>query len=137
MGFVPFGYIPWIKDYIGGVNYPSVQTYKHANLSITTSYRDRAWNALSFMMDDFLRYYYYLPKVQELAERYVGHKLSPLLEIQRNVSILLVNTHSSFEPGIPFPSNVLQIAGMHAQAAKPITDEVMLYRNNRSVLIRN
>lgn len=124
MGFIPFGPAPWLKDYIGGPNYPSVRPYSHADFARPEGFWQRTQNVLCYIMDDFHRHYHYMPIVQQFAEQYIGHEIRPLYEIGRNVSMVLINTYSAFEPGIPLPPNVMEIGGMHAQTAQPVVDKV-------------
>lgn len=126
MGYIPFGPAAWLKDFTGGSSYPTVRPYCHANLAKPEGFWQRMQNVMYFMVDDLIRHYHYMPLVQQLAKQYVGHEIRPLYEIGRNVSIVLINTYSAFEPGIPLPPNVMEIGGMHAQAAKPVADEVTI-----------
>lgn len=76
------------------------------------------------MVDNLIRHYYYLPTVQRMAEEYVGHSIRPLHEIEKDrINIVLINSHSAFEPAIPLPPNTLEIGGLHIQ---PIAGNVVL-----------
>lgn len=123
IGYVPFGNAPWIKDYIGGPNYPAIRPYVHAYMAKPVGLWSRTLNFIYFTLDDVIRRYYTMPINQKLANEFVGKELRPLTEYEKNISILFVNTHYSFEPGIPLPPNAVEIAGIHAQAAKPVRDE--------------
>nr|XP_012222825.1 PREDICTED: UDP-glucuronosyltransferase 2B16-like isoform X1 [Linepithema humile] len=124
VGYIPFGPAPWFKDYIGDFHYPTIRPYTHAAIAKPTGIWQRTWNALYYVVDDLIRHYYYLPNQQRLAEQYVGHEIRPLHEIEKNISIVLINTHSSFESAIPLPPNALEIGGIHAQKVQPIPGEV-------------
>ncbi|EZA59431.1 UDP-glucuronosyltransferase 2B10 [Ooceraea biroi] len=115
VGFIPLGTVPWLKDYIGGPNYPNVRSYMNAAIARPVNIWQRTLNVLYYIADDFLRHYYYLPASQRLAEQYVGHKIRPLHEIEKSINIILVNSHSTFDNGIPLPPNAIEIGGMHAQ----------------------
>jgi len=66
-----------------------------------------------------------LPIIQRLAEKYVGHTIRPLHEIEKNnINILLLNSHPAFDYGIPLPPNTLEIAGLNAQTIKSIDGEI-------------
>ena len=65
--------------------------------------------------------------MQRLAEKYVGHAIRPLHEIEKNgIDILLLNSHPAFDHGIPLSPNILEIAGLNAQAIKPIDGEIVI-----------
>ncbi|RLU25700.1 hypothetical protein DMN91_001857 [Ooceraea biroi] len=92
VGFIPFGPAPWLKEYIDCPNYPNMRPYGR-----------------------FYRYYYFFPASQRLAEQYVGHKIKPLRELEKTISIVLINSHFTFDNAIPLPPNTIEVGGMHAQ----------------------
>ncbi|KAL6445603.1 hypothetical protein ACFW04_000851 [Cataglyphis niger] len=123
VGYVPFGSAPWLKYHIGGPHYPSVRSYPYKDLAKPTNLWERTLNALYYIVDDLVRQYYYMPISQQITERYIGHKIRPLSEIEKNISIILINTYSVFEPGIPLPPNAIEIGGLHTQSVQQNADE--------------
>ncbi|XP_036139103.1 UDP-glycosyltransferase UGT5-like [Monomorium pharaonis] len=136
VGFIPYGSAPWLKDYIGGFHYPTVRTYPIISTKPVNLWQ-RTLNVLYYIADDLMRYYYYMPIIQRLAEEYVGHAIRPLREIEKDsINMVLINTHSSFEPGIPLPPNTLEIAGLNAQTVESIANEiVVMYPENIRVFL--
>ncbi|XP_024870091.1 UDP-glucuronosyltransferase 2B2-like isoform X2 [Temnothorax curvispinosus] len=127
VGYIPYGSAPWLKDYIGGPSYPTVRPYTHAAIAKPEGLWLRTWNALYYIVDNLIRHYYYFPIIQRLSEEYIGHAIRPLHEIEKDrINIVLINSHSAFEPAIPLPPNTLEIAGLNAQAVQPITGEVVV-----------
>ncbi|KAG5338450.1 UD2C1 glucuronosyltransferase, partial [Acromyrmex heyeri] len=137
VGYIPFGPAPWLKDFIGGPSYPTVRPYTHAAIAKPVDLWQRTWNTLYYIMDDLIRHYYFLPTVQRLAEKYVGHAIRPLYEIEKDsINIVLINSHPAFDSGIPLPPNTLEIAGLNAQPVKSIVDEVVVtYPENVRVFL--
>ncbi|XP_071652392.1 UDP-glycosyltransferase UGT5-like isoform X2 [Temnothorax longispinosus] len=126
VGYVLYSLAPWLKDYVGGPSYPTVRT-NPASIAKPEGLWLRTWNALYFIMDDLIRYYYYFPIIQRLTEEYVGHAMKPLHEIEKDrINIVLINSHPAFEPAIPLPPNTLEIAGLNAQAVQPIAGEIVV-----------
>ncbi|XP_024888219.1 UDP-glucuronosyltransferase 1-7C-like isoform X1 [Temnothorax curvispinosus] len=126
VGYVLYSLAPWLKDYVGGPSYPTVRT-NPASIAKPEGLWLRTWNALYFIMDDLIRYYYYFPIIQRLTEEYVGHAIKPLHEIEKDrINIVLINSHPAFEPAIPLPPNTLEIAGLNAQAVQPIAGEIVV-----------
>ncbi|XP_018400011.1 PREDICTED: UDP-glucuronosyltransferase 2B20-like [Cyphomyrmex costatus] len=126
VGFIPYGSIPWLKDFIGGPNYPTVRSYASSAISEPIGLWLKTWNTLYFIIDDLMRHYYYLPIAQQFAEKYVGHPIRQLHEIEKNrINIVLINSHSAFQPAIPLPPNTLEIGGLHAQTVQPVTGDVV------------
>ncbi|XP_071625903.1 UDP-glycosyltransferase UGT5-like [Temnothorax longispinosus] len=136
VGLIPSGTAPWIKDYTGS-SYPTVRPYTSSGIAKPVGLWQKTWNTVYFIADDFIRYYYFLPIVQRLAEEYVGHAIRPLHEIEKDrINIVLINSHSAFEPAIPLPPNALEIGGFHVQAIKPIPgDKVVTYPENMRVFL--
>lgn len=95
-------------------------------------------NALYYILDDLIRQYYYMPISQQITEQYIGHEIKSLLEIEKNITIILINTHSAFEPGIPLPPNAIEIGGLHAQAVQRIAgEEITTYPDVRVNIFKN
>lgn len=127
MGFIPLGTASWLKDFIGGPSYPTVRPYMSAAITKPEGLWQRTKNVLYYIMDDFIRHYYFLPAVQRLAQEYVGHSIRPLHEIEKDsISIVLINSHSAFESGIPLPPNALETGGLHVQTVRPIAGDVVV-----------
>jgi len=136
VGYVPFGSAPWLNDYVGGPNYPTVRPYTHeANANLEGLWQ-RTWNTLYYMVDNLMRHYYFFPIMQRIAEKYIGHPIRPLHEVEiDSINILLINTHPAFEPAIPLPPNTLEIAGLNTQAVQPIDGEIVVtYPEVREIL---
>ena len=47
-------------------------------------------------------------------------ELPPLLEMEANVSLSLINSHFSFRKPLPFLPNQIEVGGMHCRPAKPL-----------------
>ncbi|XP_018371848.1 PREDICTED: UDP-glucuronosyltransferase 2B17-like [Trachymyrmex cornetzi] len=127
VGYIPYGPVPWLKDFIGGPSYPTVRPYPYLPIAKPIGLWQRTWNTVCFTVDDFIRHYYFLSIMQRLAEKYVGHTIRPLHEIEKDsINIVLLNSHPAFDHGIPLPPNTLEIAGLNAQAIKPIDGEIVV-----------
>ncbi|XP_018049434.1 PREDICTED: UDP-glucuronosyltransferase 2B17-like isoform X2 [Atta colombica] len=127
VGYIPYSPAPWLKDITGGPNYPTIRPYAYLPVAKPIGLWQRTWNTVCFTVDDFIRHYYFLPIMQRLAEKYVGHAIRPLHEIEKNgIDIVLLNSHPAFEHGIPLSPNILEIAGLNAQAIKPIDGEIVV-----------
>ncbi|GAB1860215.1 UDP-glucuronosyltransferase 1-9-like isoform X1 [Camponotus japonicus] len=127
VAFVPYGLAPWLKDYIGGPYYPTVRSYPNTATAKPEGLCEKTWNTLYYFMDDLLRSYYYMPISQRIAERYIGHEIRPLHELEKNITILLINTHPAFEPAIPLPPNAIEIGGLHAQPLQATDEKAVIY----------
>ncbi|RLU25670.1 hypothetical protein DMN91_001827 [Ooceraea biroi] len=115
VGFIPFGPAPWLKEYIDCPNYPNMRPYGYTAVVRPANLWQRTLNVLYYIIEDFIRHYYFLPASQRLAEQYVGHKIRPLRELEKTISIVLINSHFTFDNAIPLPPNTIEVGGMHAQ----------------------
>ncbi|XP_011858394.1 PREDICTED: UDP-glucuronosyltransferase 2B1-like [Vollenhovia emeryi] len=134
VGYLPYASAPWLKDLTGGPSYPTVRPYTNSDIAKPVGLWQTTWNTLYFILDDLLRHYYFLPNIQRIAEKYVGHAIRPLHEIEKDsINILLINSYCAFELAIPLPPNSLEIGGLHVQ---PIAgDEVVTYPKNVHVFL--
>ncbi|XP_014475245.1 PREDICTED: UDP-glucuronosyltransferase 2B19-like [Dinoponera quadriceps] len=122
VGFIPFSSPPWFKDSVGGPNYPTLRSHYGTDMAGPKDFSQRLWNTVNYIFDDLFRTYSYMPKSQQLAERYVGHEIRPLHEIEKDISILLLNSHFSFEPAIPLLPNAIEVGGMHVHNSQAVID---------------
>ncbi|XP_011702410.1 PREDICTED: UDP-glucuronosyltransferase 2B1-like isoform X2 [Wasmannia auropunctata] len=138
VGFMPLAAAPWLKDFVGGLSYPTVRTYVSSAMAKPVGLWQRTLNTLYYIADDLLRHYYFLPIVQLLAEEYVGNSLRPLHEIEKNdISIVLINSHCATEAAIPLPPNALEVGGLQAQIVPPIARDVVVktYPENMRIFL--
>lgn len=65
----------------------------------------------------FRVYYHYvlLPKHDEVAKKHFGNDLKYIGDIERDVSLILVNTNPVFHISRPLPPNLIEIGGIHEQ----------------------
>jgi len=75
-----------------------------------------------------------MPLSQRIAERYIGHEIRPLHELEKKITILLINTHPAFEPAIPLPPNAIEIGGLHAQPLQATDEKVVIYPDVRFII---
>ncbi|XP_072759092.1 UDP-glycosyltransferase UGT5-like [Anoplolepis gracilipes] len=130
VGYLLFGSAPWFKYLTGGPHYPTVRSYVFTAIAKPEGLWQKTWNSFYYIADDLVRNYYYMPISQRNAERYIGHAIKPLHELERNISIVLLNTHSAFEFGIPLPPNAIEIGGLHAQIIRTADEKAVTYPEN-------
>ncbi|XP_012261904.2 UDP-glycosyltransferase UGT5-like [Athalia rosae] len=125
VGFTPFGSPGWVKDIVGGSNWPAFKGYENYQKAPPFNLWERTWNLIYYQVDDFCRKFYYLPREKEVAEAYIGRKLEKSLEdIEREMTTLLTNTHASFDAGTFLPPNVIEIGGLHVKDTKPLPQDI-------------
>lgn len=91
---------------------------------------ERAYNVFLSLWDLYNRKFYYLPAQAALARKHFGHleathgALPTLEELERNISIALLNTHIVTTKPRPHIDRMVQIAGLHIRPPKPLPSEI-------------
>lgn len=60
--------------------------------------------------------YWYLEKQEELVRKYIPNLQEPvpsLYEMQKNASLILINSHFSFKPPVAYHPNIVEVGGLH------------------------
>ncbi|XP_067012380.2 UDP-glucosyltransferase 2 isoform X2 [Anabrus simplex] len=74
------------------------------------------------------REFYFLPKQQELVKKYFKDpSIPPIQEMEKNASLLLLNTHFSLGFPRPFTPNTIEVGGMHIKPGKKLPEDIQKY----------
>ncbi|XP_058056810.1 UDP-glycosyltransferase UGT5-like [Anopheles bellator] len=107
---------------------------------------ERAYNVMLSAWGAFHRKFYYLPAHTALAEKHLGHlqattggSLPSLEDLERNVSLVLVNNHIVSSRPRPHMDGMIDIAGLHIRQPKqlPATVKTFLDEATRGVVYIN
>ncbi|XP_046411251.1 UDP-glucosyltransferase 2-like isoform X4 [Neodiprion fabricii] len=125
VGFTPFGLPNWVKYVVGGNNWPAIRTFPYFRQTQPFSIWEKAMNFFYYELDDLLRHFYYMPRQQELAEKFIGRKMTrSVSEIEKNVSIMLTNSYAVLDPAAFSPPNVIEVGGLHIKDSKPLPQDI-------------
>ncbi|XP_045616802.2 UDP-glucosyltransferase 2 [Procambarus clarkii] len=97
-------------------------------VKLYSNYFDRARGRLTLLvqrlrLDFYWRYWQVIPKLQkEISAQFPG--LPPLLELERNVSLVLANTHFSMGPVLPLLPSQVDVGGMHCRPGHSLPREL-------------
>lgn len=86
------------------------------------SFTQRWHNTILSVSDWIIRRFVHIRWQTQLAEKYFGH-LGPLPsidDVNKNVSLMLVNSHRSVLPPRPMMPGVVLIGGAHIKPPKPL-----------------
>ncbi|XP_063914602.1 UDP-glycosyltransferase UGT5-like [Zophobas morio] len=72
-------------------------------------------------------YWYFLPRADKIAKRYWGRDCPYLGDLERNVSLILMNTNSLLHPVRPLLPNVVEMGKMHITSEKPLPRDLQEY----------
>ena len=66
-----------------------------------------------------------LNKVESVVQRVLGDPTVSLSELEKNVSMVLVNSHYSLGHPRPLMPNVVEVGAMHCRPARPLQDKAL------------
>nr|XP_027223434.1 UDP-glucuronosyltransferase 2B14-like [Penaeus vannamei] len=101
--------------YVSGMleEYPSPLGLKHRFLNLMQH----------ILMPFYLRHWSLVPKIQkEISD--IFPDLPPLLDIERNQSLTLINSHFSMEVAVPLLPSQVEVGAIHCRPAKPLPKDL-------------
>lgn len=112
-----FGASKWTTDLVGTPNFASYVPHTLNHYTDRMTFWQRIYNSLSYWFEDIAMPYYFIPKQQQFMEQlFPEAKNWPSLEeIRRNVSLVLLNTHTTIGTPRPYAPNMIEVGGMQIQ----------------------
>ncbi|CAG5058818.1 unnamed protein product [Parnassius apollo] len=113
VGLMSCALLPWSFSRVGAPDNPSFVPGMTLPLSDQMTFAQRIEN--TFFLYFYLIWYEVMIRWEEqkILEAKLGRKLPPLEEIGKNTSVILVNTHHSWNGIRVFPPSVVEIGGIH------------------------
>ncbi|KAJ8722031.1 hypothetical protein PYW08_004433 [Mythimna loreyi] len=103
-------------------------SFEFLDVSNPTSFWGRLRNLYLNIYDYFWWRFWFLPKQEELVKKYIPDLPQPvpsLYELQKNASLLLLNTHFSFQSPVAFLPNIVEIGGLHlSESVSQLPDDL-------------
>lgn len=93
------------------------------------SFVQRCTNIFWGLTDAFLRRFYYMSQMQEMAEKYFANLEKPLpsvIELEKNISHRIVNNHHSMMKPRPKMPGLTYIAGIHIKPPKKLPADLQV-----------
>lgn len=117
IGLSAFGASKYTTDLVGTPNFASYVPFTSNHFTDRMTFWQRMYNSLSFWFEDLMMPLYYTPKQQTVMEKlFPDAKNWPSLEvIRRNVSLVLLNTHTTLGTPRPYAPNMIEVGGMQIQ----------------------
>lgn len=127
IGLSAFGATKYTTDLVGSPNFASYVPFVSNHYTDRMNFWQRMYNSLSLWFEDIMYSCYYLPKQQKIMEQlFPEAKNWPSVdEIRRNVSLVLLNTHTIIGTARPYAPNMIEVGGMQIQKEiKPLPQNV-------------
>ncbi|XP_077291127.1 UDP-glycosyltransferase UGT5-like [Arctopsyche grandis] len=127
IGICTMGYTQFIGASMGSPLLPSYMAHEFLNLDQPMTFSQRMTNLYSTLFDLFWRHWYLLPKHQRLAEKSfpdLPQPLPSLEDLEKNFSLVLINSHFSYDIVRPYVPGIIEIGGVHIKNPKPLPENI-------------
>jgi glucuronosyltransferase len=94
------------------------------------TFLERTYNLMFSMADALIRKFHYLPAMNQMAKKYFssfGSALPSVEELEKSISLILVNSHFSMIQPRPLMPGIINIGGAHIKPLKPLPDEIQQF----------
>ena len=72
----------------------------------------------------FVAHNFHVGTVESIVRRLVNPECPPLLDIEKNISLIFTNSHDSFNYPRTLPPQVIEVGGLHCRPANPLPDDL-------------
>ncbi|XP_054744472.1 UDP-glycosyltransferase UGT5-like [Anastrepha obliqua] len=94
----------------------------------------RAYNTYLSLYDAVLRRWYYMPRMQKMAEQhfegFIEGAFPQVSELVQNISLMLINSHRGVDAPRPSMPGLVNVGGIHIKPAKPLPSDLQAYLDN-------
>ena len=126
-----------MNDPFGNPTYPSFVPNTITGSSQFMNFPQRLKNTVIFSYVKF-QFYYYSQLQNAYVNKYFGAGFPTVYELQKSVSLLLVNSHYSLNGIRPLTNAVIEVGGLHLQddgEQLPVVNILCYYIYNEAVYI--
>nr|XP_053655223.1 UDP-glucosyltransferase 2-like [Cherax quadricarinatus] len=116
------GLTPWTADLMGNPENPSYIPNQYLTYGAHMSLWQRTVNTLVRIAGPYLRKQLVMNRLDGVVQRFLGDPSVSLSEVEKNVSLVLVNSHYSLGHPRPMLPNVVEVGGMHCRPGRPLQD---------------
>ncbi|XP_054743786.1 UDP-glucosyltransferase 2-like [Anastrepha obliqua] len=98
------------------------------------TFSQRAYNTYLSLYDTVMRRLYYMPKMQEMAEKhftgFIEGPLPNVRDLERNISMMLINSHRSLDVPRPSMPGLVNVGGVHIKTPKALPNDLQHFLDN-------
>lgn len=126
----PIGAFKFATDFAALPNMPSFVPYVSNGYSDRMNFWQRAYNLFSYLFDDIGIPIYSDPIQRKLLKELFPNatNMPTLNELKRNVSLILLNTHSTIGTPRPNAPNMIEVGGLHIkQKIEPLPQHMQKF----------
>lgn len=122
-------YLPWGHERFANPDNPSYIANILLDHSDRMSFLERVVNTVYVKITYWVHHYLSAVPSQEIAKKYFGQSLPPLVDIVRNTSLLLLNRHFSVSKPAPNLPVIIEVGGLHVQEPKKLPEDIDKFLN--------
>nr|QPA18386.1 UDP-gluconosyltransferase [Trialeurodes vaporariorum] len=116
--------LAWTSSLVANPLNPAFVPNQFLLFSPQMTFAERLENTLATLTHLAAWHWVFVPENQRLLEKYFGIDVPPVLDIAKNVSLVMVNTHSSCMGSQPFNPNVIEVGGIHIKPVKQLPKDI-------------
>ncbi|XP_067624755.1 UDP-glucosyltransferase 2-like isoform X2 [Eurosta solidaginis] len=98
------------------------------------TFTQRAYNTYLSLYDMVMRRWYYMPQMQKMAEKYftgfIDGPLPHVLDLEKNISLMLINSHRSIDVPRPTMPGLVNVGGLHIKKPKHLPQDLQSFLDN-------
>lgn len=114
--------LPWMSDQLALPDNPSYIPHSYEDFPAKMTFVQRLQNTVYYLMSLILYKYQSEAVCDEFARDFFGPSIPPLKEVVKNVSLLFLYTHFSFNGARPLVPRVVEVAGLNFKPAKRLPE---------------
>ncbi|KAF2344124.1 UDP-glucuronosyl/UDP-glucosyltransferase [Trinorchestia longiramus] len=123
---VPFIYVttsgltPWTADIMGNPENPAFVPNQYLPYTDDMNLWQRVMNSVVRFVSPIARKHLVLNRFEKVTQKFLNDESFSLAEVERNASLVLVNSHHSLGFPRPMAPNVVEVGGMHCRPSKDL-----------------
>lgn len=107
-------------DVMGNPSHPVLNPDMLLPFANELGFFDRIQSAFHLVWYRYYYHYYFLPRQDKIAKKYLGEDLPYIGDIEKNISIIFTNENPFIHPIRPNVPTIVQLGSMHIRKAKPL-----------------
>ena len=123
---VPFIYVttsgltPWTADIMGTPEHPAYVPNQYLSYTDDMNLLQRTINTVVRLVSPLARRHLVFNRIEKVVQQFLGDDSVSFEELERNASLVLVNSHHSLGYPRPLSPNVIEVGGMHCRPAQDL-----------------
>ncbi|XP_050442565.1 UDP-glucosyltransferase 2-like [Adelges cooleyi] len=121
--------LTWYQDYFDSPSIPSYLTPLNSPYPKPETFFQRFWSLVDY--SSISLYFKHIDSgATQMGRKYFGDDQPDAEALLRNVSIVFMNTHSSFDLHKPMATNFVEVGGIHLKPQKPLPIDIQKVIDN-------